>query len=373
MGVVALTNSNDTNLKIAITAKLLHKDIKVICRADSHDIEANMASFGTDHIIDPFDTFALHLATALQAPCLNLLQEWLTTGAREQLNEPRYPPSKGLWIVCGYGRFGKAVYERLVKENLEVVVIEAEPEKTGMPNGRYVIGRGTEAETLQAADIERAVGLVAGTDHDANNLSIILTARMLCSDLFVIMRQNRKDNQPIIEAVEADMIMHSSTIIANRIRVLLGTPMLYEFVQLVFFQDDSWACELISRLSALVSDRAPEIWEVSFTAQDTHAVCHAVTEGSSINLGQLLADPGDRDRNLEVIPLMLVRNNDRVLLPELNTRIEAKDRFLFVGDSSAEHRMAWTLQNVHALDYILTGESRPQGWIWRWLKRREEA
>ncbi|MBA1331250.1 potassium transporter TrkA, partial [Candidatus Endoriftia persephone str. Guaymas] len=59
-GVVAITNSNEANLKIAITAKLLHPDITVICRADSHDIEANMASFGTDSIIDPFDTFAVH-------------------------------------------------------------------------------------------------------------------------------------------------------------------------------------------------------------------------------------------------------------------------------------------------------------------------
>ncbi|HIE56365.1 MAG TPA: potassium transporter TrkA, partial [Chromatiaceae bacterium] len=57
-GVVALTHDNEANLKIAITAKLLNPGITVICRADSHDIEANMASFGTNYIIDPFDTFA---------------------------------------------------------------------------------------------------------------------------------------------------------------------------------------------------------------------------------------------------------------------------------------------------------------------------
>jgi len=77
-GVVALTNVNETNLTIAIAAKLMHPEIKVICRADSHDIEANMASFGTDHIYDPFDAFALYLVTALQAPGVTLLHEWLT-------------------------------------------------------------------------------------------------------------------------------------------------------------------------------------------------------------------------------------------------------------------------------------------------------
>lgn len=372
-GVVALTNSNETNLKIAITAKLLHPDITVICRADSHDIEANMASFGTDHIIDPFDTFAVHLATALQAPCLNLLQEWLTIGDQELLNEPLNPPRKGLWVVCGYGRFGKAVYEQLVKEGLEVVVIEAEPEKTGAPKAGCITGRGTEAETLNEAEVQRAVGLVAGTDHDANNLSIIMTAQKLNPDLFVIMRQNRKDNDPIISAVEAEMIMHPSAIIANRIRVLLGTPLLYEFVQLVLHQDDEWACQLVSRLTVLLEYRAPEIWEVSFTSEKSHAICNAVVQGRHISLQHLLVDPRDRSRELRTIPLMLLRHNERILLPDLSTAIEKDDQILFVGVRSAKNRMHWTLQNEHALSYILTGEAKPQGLIWRWLRRKEIA
>ncbi len=372
-GVVALTDSNETNLKIAITSKLLHPEITVICRADSHDIEANMASFETDYIIDPFDTFAVHLATALQAPCLNLLQEWLTKGKQEILNEPLNPPQRGLWVVCGYGRFGKAVYEQLVKEGLEVIVIEAKPDKTGTPKEGCIIGRGTEADTLEEAEIQRAVGLVAGTDHDANNLSIIMTAQKLNSDLFVIMRQNRKDNEPIITAVQADMVMHPSAIIANRIRVLLGTPMLYEFIQLVLYEDDQWACQLVSRLTALVKDRAPEIWEVNFNKETSHAVCNAFYQGEQISLQHLMKDPRDRSQTLKMIPLMLLRHNERVLLPDLSTNIDKNDRILFVGVRSAKNRMFWTLQNEHALSYILTGETRPQGWIWRRFRRKETA
>ena len=77
-GVVALTNVNEANLKIAIAAKLMHPRIQVVCRSDSHDVEANMASFGTDHIYDPFDIFSLNMAIAIQAPCLTLLVEWLS-------------------------------------------------------------------------------------------------------------------------------------------------------------------------------------------------------------------------------------------------------------------------------------------------------
>lgn len=371
-GVVALTNSNDANLKIALTSKLLHPEIKVICRADSHDIEANMKSFGTDYIIDPFDSFAIHLATFIQSPRINLLQEWLTKGDSEELGEPLLPPKKGLWVVCGFGRFGKAVYEQLHREGLEVVVIEATPDITGMPDSRCVIGRGTEAETLREAEIERAVGIVAGTDHDANNLSIVMTARELNSDLFVIMRQNREDNNLIFSAIKADMVMHPSTIIADRIRVLLSTPMLYEFIYLVLYEDDEWASILVSRITALINERAPDIWEVHFSSEDTHAICNAVLRGANVTIESLLTDPRDRDRKLNCIPLMLFRDNGRILLPDMNLRIEEDDKLLFVGDEHARNRMDWTLQNEHALSYILTGESRPQSWVWRCL-RQESA
>jgi Trk K+ transport system NAD-binding subunit len=235
------------------------------------------------------------------------------------------------------------------------------------------VGRGTEAETLHEANIQRAAGLVAGTDHDANNLSIIMTARQLNDDLFVILRQNRKDNDPIIDAVNADMVMHPSAIIANRIRVLLGTPLLYQFTQLVLHQDDNWACELVSRLSTLVSNRALNIWEVTCDEETAHAVCDALREGKSVALRDLLADPRARSRSLKTIPLLLLRKTERILIPEQSVILRKGDRILFVGSLAAQNSMEWTLLNEHALTYILTGESRPQGWIWRWLRRQEMA
>ncbi len=370
-GVVALTNSNEANLQIAITAKLLHPDIEVICRADSHDVEKNMASFGTDYVIDPFDAFALHLATAIQAPCLSLLQDWLSQGRQELLKEPVYPPDRGLWVICGYGRFGKAVHDKLVREGLEVIVVEAQPELTGTPTSRCITGRGTEAETLLEAEIERAVGLVAGTDNDANNLSIIMTARALNRDLFVILRQNLKHNDAVIEAIGADMVMLPSDIIANRIRVLLGAPMQHQFVKLVLHQEDDWACELISRISALVTRHGPEVWEVAFSELDSHAVCAHVRRGNRLTLGELVTDPRDRSHKLPCIALMMHRHNDYVLLPEMDVKVQKDDHLLFCGSVYAKNRMLWTLQNENALNYVLTGETRPEGWVWRRLRKRE--
>ena len=370
-GVVALTDNNETNLKIAITSKLLHPQIKVICRADSRDIEDNMASFGTDYIIDPFDTFALHLATAIQAPGLYLLHEWLTGAAHSELVAPVYPPSTGTWIVCGYGRFGQAVYHRLKKEGLDIVVVEATPEKTGEPEEGVVLGRGTEAETLQAAGIGEAVGLVAGTDDDANNLSIIMTARELNPDLFVVARQNHRDNQALFDAVEAEIVMHPGMIIANRIRVLLATPMLYEFTQLVKSQDDAWACELISRVIAVVSSEVPDVWVTTIDDRQAPAVLSWFDRGQrGPTVADLLRAPSDRDRQMPAIALMLRHNGGREIMPGPDTRVREGDSILWCGRYSVRQRMLWILQNDHLLSYAVTGEIPPQGLFWRWMERR---
>ena len=372
-GVVALTEVNKTNLKIAIITKLLHPGVKAICRADSHDVEANMASFGTDHIFDPFDTFALHLATALQAPCLTLLLTWLSGVGDEPLAEPIPPPAAGLWILCGYGRFGRAVYQRLKAQGVELVVVEADPGRTGEPPGGVVKGRGTEAETLEQARIDRAVGLVAGTDDDANNLSILMTAKARNPRLFLVARENHGDNRELFDAVGAHVVMHPNAIIAERIRVLLATPLLSEFAKFARYREHDWACELVSRVVALVEDRVPEVWEVTIDHEESPAVCDIGT-GVLVTIGALLRDPMDRDLFLAAIALMLVHKADRTLVPDPTTPLRKGDRLLFCGSSRARARMLWSLQNSNALDYVVTGESRHPGTLWGWgtqvLRRR---
>ena len=369
-GVVALTNDNEANLKIAITAKLLNPGVKVISRADSHDVEANMASFGTDHIVDPFDTFAAHLSVAFQVPCLYLLQRWLTQCEGATLSDPVYPPGDGHWIVCGYGRFGKAICNRLEDEGIEVVVIEARPEFTGQPDTGFVAGRGTEAVTLQEARVEDAAGLVAGTDNDANNLSIVMTARELNDDLFFVVRQNQRQNFEIIEAVDADMVMHPSAVIADKIRVLLATPMLYEFMSLALYESDDWACELASRVSALVGDEVPVIHEWQIDEGEAGVLQHYLKEGGHFTVTELLRDPWDRSRQLKAIVLLVLRRNDRILLPDPEKSLKSGDRLLICGNGRAFRRMHWTVSHRHTLDYIKTGENRPQSWLWRALSRR---
>lgn len=368
-GVVALTNVNETNLETAIAAKLLRPKVQVICRADSHDVEANMASFGTDHIYDPFDTFALNLAIAIESPCLGLLVDWLTGLSGESLGEPFPPPSKGRWVICGYGRFGKAMYRYLTDQGLPVTVIEADPQRTGIPEEGVVLGRGTEAVTLEEAGIQGAVGLVAGTDDDANNLSILMTARTLNPALFLVARENRGDNHELFVRAGAHVVMHPSTIVAHRIRIRLGLPLLSEFLTYARYYDNAWACELISRIAALVQESAPHVWQVEVEGPGARALREAGARGLPVTLEALLRDPRHRDRCLPAIALLLEHQGQRLVLPEPGTRLRKGDRVLFCGGDEAHRLMARSLQDLHQLRYVATGEDAPEAWIWRWAGR----
>ena len=200
-GVIAMTHIDNTNLQIALSAKILEPNIKVICRAQTLDVERNMASFGTDLVVNPYETFAEDFELAMEKPSMYLLERWVTAPANTPLTEPVFPP-KGHWLLCGFGRFGKAMHQRLLKLGNPVTVIEEKPNWTHPPENT-VVGRGTEADTLQEAKIKNAVGIVAGTNHDVNNLSILLTAEQSNPKIFTILRQELVINQHVSRALEA--------------------------------------------------------------------------------------------------------------------------------------------------------------------------
>lgn len=358
-GVVALTNDDHVNLTVAITSKLLNPSIRVICRAETHDAEANIASFGTEHIINPFDTFAGRLSLAVHSPSMFLLYEWLTAVPHETLREPLFPP-RGKWVLCGYGRFGKAVYERLRREGVAVTIIEADPERTHVPKGS-VIGRGTEAVTLQEAHIEDAVGIVAGTDDDANNLSMIMTARELNPGLFLVARQNRRENDALFRAANIHLTMQRGSIIAHKIFTLIITPLIGHFLDLAVRESDAWANEMISRMSGVTDEQAPRIWALHIDQEQAPALDEALHAGREVCVSDLYHHPREREELLPFFVLMIRRGEEGVLDPADDTPLMPGDQLLLCGDPRVPRKLEWTVSDPNVLRYVVTGEARHRG------------
>lgn len=364
-GVVTLTDNDDVNLAVAVAVKLMKPNLRVIARAERRDIVANMVSFKTDHVINPYELFGDQLAMRVHALGSYRLHQWLTGVPGETLPTPQKPP-RGNWIVCGYGRFGKAVVENLQRENLTTTIVEAMPDLTDCEN--CVVGSGTEAKTLIEAGVHNACAIVAGTDNDINNLSIVMTAKELNPKLYLVARKNKRSSSTLFQKFGANITMQPTDIIAHECLAYMLSPLLAEFLSLAQEQDNEWANNLIQHLVSIVGEMVPETWAININSKQTDALDHYIKSGMIVKLKNLIQDHANRDHNLAIVPLLLMRGGKPMLVPDLETVILENDQILFCGTENAKNAMTFSLDNTKAFNYIMNGLEVPDSLIWRWLK-----
>lgn len=365
-GVVTLTDNDDVNLAVAVSVKLMKPNLRVIARAERGDIAANMASFRTDHIINPYELFGDQLAMRVHALGTYILHQWLTGIPGDTLPPPENPP-RGNWIVCGYGRFGKAVVANLEREHLTTTIVEAMPDLTECAT--CVVGSGTEAKTLLEAGIENACGIVAGTDNDINNLSIVMTAKELNPNLFLIVRKNNRNNAALFRKFNADITMQPTDIIAHECLAHMLTPLLAEFLTLAHNQENQWANNLINQLVDVVGETVPETWAITIGDKEASAISEYINSGMLVNISHLMRDPANREKELALVPLLLFRGGNAMLVPDKDTVVLNGDRILFCGTYDAKTVMPTYANNSKTFDYMMNGTEVPDSIIWRWIKK----
>lgn len=363
LGVIALTSDDTANLAVAIAARLLNPAIPALCRATLPEIATNMASFGTRHIINPFEKFGEYLALAVRSPGSYQLLEWLTGIPGTELAPEREPP-RGHWLVCGYGRFGQAIHRHIEHEGLDLTIVDPAPPPPGAP--RWVAGVGTQAETLREAGIESAVGIIAGTDDDIDNLSIVVTARELNPRLFVVLRQNLQANHPLFQAFDSDFAVVPSEVIAHECLAILTTPLLSRFLAIVKRKDDAWADRVVARLAAVLGTLVPNTWSMTLVPEEAPALIRALRR-TPVTLAALTRDTDNREESMPCIPLMAVRGERAYEMPPAEFELREGDRFLFAGLASAARQQQLIARNADVLDYVLLGRVAPSGWVWRKL------
>lgn len=370
-GVLAVTDSNHVNLKIAISVKLLNKKTSVFCRAGSEENANNMLSFGTDLVVRPDQDFAHRLRLGMREPDTHRVYDWLTSLPNSTLPERPVPP-RGPWIICGFSQFGQAVYHMLQGEGVDTRVVCLSPQSNGAPEDA-ITGKGTEAVTLKEAGIYNAEAIVAGTTDDADNLSIIMTARQLNPNIYVVCLENKLHNRPLFKATHPDLPVQYSYLVASRFLSVMGAPMLKEFLQLAAAQDNSWNKTLVQKMEGFCATRTPESWNVDLSQSRTPAIITTFQAGHSVRLGNLCRSPARRKNKLPVVALLLRRDHEDVLLPDDDTALQPGDRLLFCGTDTGRKQLNRNLLHFNSLRYVQTGELRPDGIIWRYLDSRRRA
>ena len=368
-GIMAITNDDHANLTIAITSKLLRPKLPVLARSETARAAANMASFGTDYVIDPYAIFAERFELALSSPAKFLLQDWLISVPGSQLRDPFNPPA-GRWIVCGRGRFGGRIVQCLERLALPYTVIDIHPDRIHHANDD-VLGRGTEAHTLVAAKIHDAVGIVAGTGDDIDNLSIVMTARELNPRLLTVVRQEQQENGRLFDTLGADMVARRSMIVARHILYIVTTPLLATFLQHMLNQDDGFAQRVSARLKALLGGRSPAVWTTRLEGDAADGIAEAERVGARIRLEHVMRHSRSTGaEQLRCFCLLLERGAARVFLPEPTQELHAGDVLLMVGRDAAQREMLWTLSSPLALLASATGRVVPRSALWRYFNRK---
>ncbi len=143
---------------------------------------------------------------------------------------------KGHYIICGLGRVGSQVAREMGLERQEFVGLDKDPEKVAdaVKAGHLAFeGDSTQEETLHLAGVEKAAGLVACLGEDSHNLLVILTARAVNPDLYIIGRCNRAENEVKLKRAGADRVALPYQIGGYHMAAMALRPSVVDYIDVV--------------------------------------------------------------------------------------------------------------------------------------------
>jgi len=211
------------------------------------------------------------------------------------------------YIVCGYGRIGRALSGFLIQKYLNIVVIEKDGGRIPVMNEDgvlYLVGEAADPDNLVKAGLKRAKGLLAVLASDADNVFLVLTAKRLNPDIFIVARAVQNSTKETLYSAGANNVVSPYDLGARRMAHAILRPAVIQFLEMAF-----------------VDDRI-----------DIHVEEFPVSAASRL-VGCKLIDSGIR-KDLDLI-IVTIKKADGAMSfnPSADTVIEAGDTFIAVGES----------------------------------------
>src|SRR5436190_3887818 len=140
------------------------------------------------------------------------------------------------YIICGFGRVGRRVAEEFRHEGAQFVVLDFSVEAKAAAeeeNVLFIEGNGTDDEDLRSAGLDRARGLIAASDDDADNLYITLSARAANPDLLIVARASNEEASKKLHLAGADRVVQPYQAAGRVMASLMLRPQVTAFVDVV--------------------------------------------------------------------------------------------------------------------------------------------
>jgi voltage-gated potassium channel len=165
-----------------------------------------------------------------------IIQGTLSEPLRRRRMERRIEALRNHFIICAYGRVGRAAADEFKEQGEQYVIVEAQEQlerlmaEHGAP---YIVGDPSVEAILHDAGIDRAKGLVSAVDSDAVNVYITLTARTLNPKLYIVARASAPESVDQLYRAGADRVVSPYTLSGKQMASLALHPSVVEFIDMV--------------------------------------------------------------------------------------------------------------------------------------------
>ena len=141
-------------------------------------------------------------------------------------------------ILVGYGRVGQLAAHELMTSREEFVVIDddfVEEDSLGKVHTMLTItGDATADEVLVKAGIEKARGMIISTPDPATNVFIVLSAKVLNPDIFIVARSDNENDNEKLRRAGANRIVNPYAIGGVRMANLMLNTNIIDFMETSF-------------------------------------------------------------------------------------------------------------------------------------------
>lgn len=357
--IVSLFDDDVVNLKNTIITKTLNKNVKIAVKATTINHTENLVDVDADIIVNPFSIISSEINIALTAPNIFKLEKWLYK--IDDLSAPLRIFPRGLYIICGYGRMGQKIFEKLDKNNIEVKFIEIDPKRgrqLSKDEKNYVVfGDADDRDFLIQTGIMDAVAVVAVTNDDTTNLSILATAKKLNPEIMTMARENDLADDYLFKSANVNHIFTPSKILVNKVTNALFNPLCDIFIKLIINKDNEWASQLVVDLMQDIN-KNPLVIELEINLESTPEIYKYLKLEKQLYLKLLATSLYNRKENNKLIPLLLQRKDDTILLPSFDEELKIGDKILIACDEEALNDMEYICENIYEFHYALTGEEK---------------
>jgi voltage-gated potassium channel len=237
--------------------------------------------------------------------------------------ERRIRAQKGHYIICGYGRVGSNIGEALASKPLGIVVIEQDPARISKLNERnilHVAGDATDEDILIMAGIQSARGLVAALRTDSDNVYVALSARQLNPELFIMAGAAEEQSERKLLAAGANKVVCPYRMGAHRMAQTILRPTVTDFLELTLMD----------------------------TRRDIQMEEMPVLDSSKL-VNVALQDSGIRQELDLIIVAVKKAPGDMLFNPSSQTRLEAGDTVIAIGEKQNLERLETLLNPKHQI------------------------